>query len=128
MSADLRSRVLDATFAVPELPVALKRAAGTLKLRDKALVAEIDGGTIEAGAGGDLTVREGRFAIRELGRNPVIARASLTVEGPLTETTKKLCKRIDDGGEDGSRRHRPIAPSDGGSTAGAPSVSVGRLG
>lgn len=80
----LDATFLDATFAVPELPVALKRAAGTLKLRDKALVAEIDGGTIEAGAGGDLTVREGRFAIRELGRNPVIARASLTVEGPLT--------------------------------------------
>ena len=75
---------VDATFVTPELPVAVRKANGVMRLRDKALSVRVDSGIIGAGEGGTITVSEGRFTIPELGQNPAIANLSAVLEGPMS--------------------------------------------
>ncbi|MEM8854539.1 MAG: DUF3971 domain-containing protein [Pseudomonadota bacterium] len=74
---------VDATLVNKNLPFAITRADGVLRLRDKQLVADIRGGTIRSGAYGDLAVDTGRLIIRELGANPSVANITAKVRGPL---------------------------------------------
>lgn len=74
---------VDATLVNKNLPFAITRADGILRLRDKQLVADIRGGTIRAGEHGDLAVDTGRLIIRELGANPSVANITAKVRGPL---------------------------------------------
>ncbi len=73
-----------ATFASPELPVAIQNASGAMRLRDKALSVRLDRGTIGAGEGGTIAVSEGRFTIPDLGTQPPVANLSATMEGPVS--------------------------------------------
>ncbi|RAI00635.1 hypothetical protein DLJ53_15365 [Acuticoccus sediminis] len=75
---------LDTTLTTPELPVAIQRAHGALRMRDRVLSVRIDGGEITTDGHGTLKVLEGAFTIPELAARPAEASISATVEGPLS--------------------------------------------
>lgn len=75
---------LDTTLTVPELPLAVTRAHGALRMRDRVLSVRLDGGEISAGEHGALKVLEGAFTIPELAARPAVASITATVEGPLS--------------------------------------------
>ncbi|WMS42536.1 AsmA-like C-terminal region-containing protein [Acuticoccus sp. MNP-M23] len=82
LSVDLS--FVGATFATPELPVAVGKASGAMRLRDKAFSVRIDRGVIGAGEGGTIAVSDGRFTIRDLAASPPEANLSATLEGPVS--------------------------------------------
>ncbi|MCF3932522.1 AsmA-like C-terminal region-containing protein [Acuticoccus sp. M5D2P5] len=82
MSIDLA--FADVSFTTPELPISVQRAHGLFRIRDKKLMARIDGGIVKAGEGGTLRLLEGTFTIREMGQNPSIADLTARVEGPVS--------------------------------------------
>jgi hypothetical protein len=80
----LDTAFVDTTLTVPELPVAIQRARGELKMLDRVLSVRIDGGLIPAGEAGELTVTEGYLTIQPLGARPPTAEITATVRGPLS--------------------------------------------
>ncbi|WP_108660290.1 AsmA-like C-terminal domain-containing protein [Acuticoccus kandeliae] len=74
----------DVAFTTPELPIAVQHAHGLFRMRDKTLMARIDGGVVNAGEGGQLRLLEGTFTIPTLGAKPAMAELTATVEGPLS--------------------------------------------
>lgn len=90
------ARFADATLGAPELPLAIQRARGSLRMRDKTLNVAIQSGVIEIG--GDATdpesppdvlvVEEAKLTIPRLDERPVMARASLTVRAPTTAVVR----------------------------------------
>lgn len=72
-----------ATLGAPELPVAVRRARGALRLRDRVLSVQLDAGVIAADEGGELALSNAAFTIPDLGLNPAEASITATVAGPL---------------------------------------------
>ncbi len=74
---------LAATLTAPELPIAVTRAVGVLRLRDETMSLQLTGGRVTT-AHGDLIVSEGALTIPALGADPAEANISATLEGPLS--------------------------------------------
>lgn len=81
-SADIS--FLDATLTTPEVPIAVLRASGAMRMRDKTLTARIDSGTVKTGEGGDFRVESGAFTIPTLAVVPPEGLLRATVTGPLS--------------------------------------------
>ncbi|MEM6761666.1 MAG: AsmA-like C-terminal domain-containing protein, partial [Pseudomonadota bacterium] len=81
-SVDLEFR--DATFTNPELPIAVRKSRGVLRIRDKALSVRLASGLVSTGAGGDLKVTAASMSIPTLGANPARANMTVNVEGPAS--------------------------------------------
>ncbi|MEO1104160.1 MAG: hypothetical protein AAFW98_10595, partial [Pseudomonadota bacterium] len=73
----------DATITTPELPLAVHRVLGIMRMRDKALAVRVDGGLVPAGEERAFTVNTGGMTIRDLSQQPPTASLSAEVEGPL---------------------------------------------
>ncbi|MBJ3774790.1 AsmA-like C-terminal domain-containing protein [Acuticoccus mangrovi] len=84
---------VDTTLTTPEVPIAVQRASGAFRMRDKALSARIDGGVVTTDAG-DIVVKSGTFNIRELGAQPAIAVLTAEVEAPVSAVVS-LSRRLD---------------------------------
>ncbi|UOM34542.1 AsmA-like C-terminal domain-containing protein [Acuticoccus sp. I52.16.1] len=91
LSVDLE--FLDTTLTIPEMPIAITRGHGALRMRDRILSVRLDGGEISAGEFGSLKVLEGAFTIPELAARPAMASITATVEGPLSAVAA-LAKRL----------------------------------
>lgn len=73
----------DATLAGKAVPVAVRRARGTLSIRDTVLTARLDGGIVGVD-GHDLDVVEATFEIPAMHERPPTATLRAIVEGPLS--------------------------------------------
>ncbi|MEM8663183.1 MAG: AsmA-like C-terminal domain-containing protein [Pseudomonadota bacterium] len=96
-----------ATVTTPELPIAVQRAAGFMRLRDKTLSVRLDKGTVPAGEGRALAVNSGAMTIRDLSQQPPNARLSGEVEAPLSAVVL-LAERFDVP----QLKNTPIGPDD----------------
>ncbi|MEM7694977.1 MAG: AsmA-like C-terminal region-containing protein [Pseudomonadota bacterium] len=74
----------DVTATTPDVPLAVQRARGAMRLRDKALSVRLDGGVVAAGEGGAMAVSAGALSIPQLGAQPARAALNATVEGPAS--------------------------------------------
>ncbi|MEM9222556.1 MAG: AsmA-like C-terminal domain-containing protein, partial [Pseudomonadota bacterium] len=100
-----------ATVTTPELPIAVHRANGALRLRDKSLSVRLDRGMVPAGDGGPLLVSSGAMSIRDLSEKPARAALNATVEGPLSAAVV-MAERFNVP----ELKETPLAPSDVGGT------------
>lgn len=90
----LDTTFVDTTLTTPELPIAIQRARGALKMLDRTLSVRLDGGIIPAGEAGELAVLEASVTIHPLGARPPTADISATVTGPLAAVVA-LAERMD---------------------------------
>lgn len=97
----------DATLTTPEVPIAVLRSRGQMRMRDKTLTTRIEHGVVPAGEGGELTVRSGAFTIPTLAVVPPEALVKATVDGPLSAVVS-LANRL----EVPELKETPLGPGD----------------
>ncbi|GAB5376212.1 MAG: hypothetical protein AcusKO_26740 [Acuticoccus sp.] len=96
-----------ATLASPDFPLAVLRANGEMRMRDKTLSARVAGGEVLAGEGGALKVVSGAFTIPTLAEQPPQALLKSTVDGPLSAVVA-IAQRLDVP----ELKKTPLAPGD----------------
>ncbi|MEM0908928.1 MAG: AsmA-like C-terminal domain-containing protein, partial [Pseudomonadota bacterium] len=96
-----------ATFVTPELPLAVQRASGALRMRDKALSVRLDQAMVAVEDAEPIRVTSGAMNIRTLAEQPIRAALNATVEAPVS-TVVVLANRF----EVPELKGTPLGPDD----------------